>query len=421
MKAVLFSIGTRGDMEPFLAIAELLKEKGWDVLCVFPEQFRETVEEMGFRFEGFTKEFLKIMDAHETKMVMAGQGSVFKRIKILIKISRTGIRLSNEMVGLQYKVLKDETPYRVLYHPKCNYNILWGMANPGKSIMVSPIPFLGHTVDYLTTIGGEGYGKIINRFTFWFTNTMKAIMIKKSVKRFKNDYKGLKTTTTSIKKAMLQKEKSFYPVSPSLFPRPDYWPSCANVVGYYERDKTVNWKPDAQLEQFINKYKKIVFITFGSMSNPNPKEKTQMIVDILKRNNISAIINTSWGGLEELEEYPDHIHFVSNIPYDWIFPKMYAIVHHGGSGTTHTALKYGCPSLIIPHIVDQFYWNRTTSKLNLGPKGMPIKKLNEKDFESKMLDLINNETYRKNVKAISESMKVESNKEKLYKMIVNVF
>lgn len=419
MKAILFSIGTRGDMEPFLAIAELLKDKGWDVMCVFPEQFRETVEEMGFRFEGFTKEFLAMMDDKETKMVMGGQGSLFKRIRILIKISRVGIKLSKEMVEVQHKILKEENPDRVLYHPKCNYSLVWGMVNSGKSIMVSPIPFLGHGIDHLTTIGGEGYGKFVSRFSFWFTNRIKAFVVKQQAKKFKNDYKGVKITTSSIKKAMLEKEKSFYSVSPSLFPKPSYWPSYANVVGYYERDKTANWKPDIQLEQFINKNKKIVFITFGSISNPNPKEKTQMIVDVLKKHHISAIINTSWGGLEELDEYPNHIHFVSNIPYDWIFPKMYAAIHHGGSGTTHTALKYGCPSLIIPHIVDQFYWNRTISKLNLGPKGMSIKNLNKKDFEIKLLDLINNEDYKKNAETTSEKMKIESNKEKLYKMIIN--
>src|SRR5690606_21675712 len=144
MKAILFSLGTRGDMEPFLAIGELLKEKGWDILCVFPEQFRETVEEMGFQFKGFSKEFLEIMDDKETKIVLGGQGSLFKRIRILIKISRIGIKLSKDMTQLQHKILAEENPDRVLYHPKCNYSIVWGMKNPGKTIMVSPIPFLGH-------------------------------------------------------------------------------------------------------------------------------------------------------------------------------------------------------------------------------------------------------------------------------------
>src|SRR5690606_5594239 len=182
MKAIFFSLGTRGDMEPFLAIAELLKEKNWEVMCVFPEQFRETVVEMGFQFEGFSKEFLEIMDDKETKMVLGGQGSIFKRMRILIKISRIGIKLSKDMARLQHDILAKQNPDRVLYHPKCNYSVVWGIKNPGKTIMVSPIPVLGHAINHLATIGGEGYGKTINRFTFWITNTVKAGTMKKAAK-----------------------------------------------------------------------------------------------------------------------------------------------------------------------------------------------------------------------------------------------
>ena len=73
MKAILFSIGTRGDIEPLLAIAELLKERNWDVTCVFPEQFRETVEKMNITFNGFSKAFLDMLDGREAKMFMGRQ------------------------------------------------------------------------------------------------------------------------------------------------------------------------------------------------------------------------------------------------------------------------------------------------------------------------------------------------------------
>ncbi len=418
MKAILFSIGTRGDIEPFLAIAQLLKEKNWDVICVFPEQFRETVEQMELPFSGFSKEFLDIMlDGKEAKMFMGGQGSIFKRIGFLIKMARVGLKLSKDILALHHYTQKEENPDRILYHPKCNYSLIWGMANPGKSILVSPIPGVAHAINHLTILGN--YGIVMNILSAWLGNTIKAIILKLVSKRYRKDYPGLKITASSIKKAMLEKEKTFYAVSPSLFPKPEYWPSVAHVVGYYERDKTKNWQPDKELVDFLKKYKKVILITFGSMSNSNPREKTRIIVEVLKRNKVSAIINTSWGGLEKTTESSDHIHFVSNIPYDWIFPKMHAVVHHGGAGTTHTALKYACPSLIIPHILDQFYWNETISKLHLGPKGMSIKHLNEKNFESKLLDLINNESYKRNTKLISEKMKTESNKDKLYEMIVN--
>ena len=193
----------------------------------------------------------------------------------------------------------------------------------------------------------------------------------------------------------------------------------SKCVGYYELPKTKDWKPDNELLDFIQTHKKIVFISFGSISNPNPEEKTSIILNILKKHKIPAIINTSWGGLIKPNKHPDHIHFVQNIPYDWIFSKVYAVVHHGGSGTTHTALKFGCASLVIPHFIDQFFWNKIVAKLGVGPKGISIKKLNEKDFEFKLLDLLENEGYKKKAILIASKMQNESNTDKLYEMIMS--
>ena len=418
MKAILFSIGTRGDIEPFLAIAQLLNDKKWDVLCVFPEQFRETVESMGLSFKGFGKEFLELLDGVDAKIFMGGRGSTFKRFRVLLRMSRAGIKLSKEIIALQHRIQLEENADRIIYHPKCNYAIVWGMANPGKTIMVSPIPFMAHPIDHLTALGNN-YGTLLNRLSFWITNTVKAIVLKRVSRQYRKNNNGPRITVSSIKKAMLEKENTFYTISPSLFPRPDNWPEQAKVVGYYERDKTVNWQPNEDLIKFLERHEKIVFITFGSMSNSNPTEKTCIIVDVLKKHNIPAIINTSWGGLEEMSEPPENILFVNNIPYDWVFSKMYAIIHHGGSGTTHTALKHACPSLIVPHILDQFYWSKTITGLHLGPEGISIKNLDAKTFERKLLDLMNNPSYKNNAIIISEKMKTENDIDKLYNMIIN--
>ncbi|PCH75557.1 MAG: UDP-glucose--sterol glucosyltransferase [Flavobacteriaceae bacterium] len=416
MKAILFSIGTRGDIEPFLAIAQLLKEKHWEVICVFPEQFRETVEAMDLSFRGFNKEFLELMDGKEAKMVMGGYGSIFKRVLMMAKMSKGALKLTKEMLILQHELQQKENPDKIIYHPKCNYSLLWGMVNPGKTIMFSPIPGVAHPINHLTILGGN-YGRILNKLSFWIANSLKAAVLLKISKRFSNDYKAIKLTTSSIKSAMLVSEKSCYAISPSLFPKPSYWPSNAHIVGFYELNKMKNWEPSTALKQFVNKNPKIIFITFGSMSNDNPTEKTNIILKVLKRHNISAIINTSLGGLENTGEPSDNILFVNNIPYDWIFPKVYAVVHHGGSGTTHTALKYGCPNLIIPHILDQPFWNSTIASLELGPLGMPIKDLNKKDFRSLLLDLIRNKIYKKNALRIRVAMQHESNEDSLYELI----
>jgi sterol 3beta-glucosyltransferase len=86
---------------------------------------------------------------------------------------------------------------------------------------------------------------------------------------------------------------------------------------------------------------------------------------------------------------------------------MYAVIHHGGSGTTHTAIKYGCASMIVPHILDQHLWNNLLSQLELGPKGMPIKKFTAKRFEEKLLDILQNPGYKENAERIGNKMKEE--------------
>ena len=109
-----------------------------------------------------------------------------------------------------------------------------------------------------------------------------------------------------------------------------------------------------------------------------------IIPDILDRNKIPAGINTADGGLIKPGIFNSElIYFVSQIHYDWIFPKMYAVIHHRGSGTTHLGIKYGCATMIIPHIVDQLVWDKMISDLGAGPEGIKINRINNKSFKDK--------------------------------------
>ena len=142
-------------------------------------------------------------------------------------------------------------------------------------------------------------------------------------------------------------------------------------------------------------------------------------MEILEKHHIPAIINTASGGLIKPATYnPDLFHFVSQIPYSWIFPKVYGVIHHGGSGTTHLGLKYGCATMIIPHIIDQFSWNRIIFEQSAGPRGINIRKITSKNFEPKVLDLINNPKYKEKATQIKEQMKKEDFREVLYQAIL---
>lgn len=418
MKALLISMGTRGDVEPFLAVGEVLRERGCDVVCLFPEQFRGMTEAMGFRFHGFSEEFLKLIEGSDAKEILGGEGGALSRMKNWATLARKGMKLAGESVEVQHRVQLEEAPDRIIYHPKCNNAIVWGMANPGKAIQLAPIPGLVHAVDEFAPMWKD-LGRSLNRASYRLINWFKAFAVKKFTRKIIKDHGFEKLSVSAINKAILETEKTIYAVSPSLFERPQYWPETAQVVGYFERNKAQSWTPDERLLNFLETHEKIVFVSFGSMTNTKPREKTQAIVNVLKKNNIPAIINTSWGGLTEIADAPDHVMFVSDVPYDWLYPHIYAVVHHGGSGSTHMALKYGLPSLVIPHVIDQPFWARIVQDKGLGPEPLPIKNLNEPEFESRLIELYNRDAYKTEALSISNAMATEADQNGLFQFIVS--
>jgi hypothetical protein len=148
-------------------------------------------------------------------------------------------------------------------------------------------------------------------------------------------------------------------------------------------------------------------------------EKSASESSIIKTSKVATIINTASGGLSKPDKFDSElIHFVTQIPYDWIFPKTYGVIHHGGSGTTHLALKYGCATMIIPHIIDQFVWNKIIYNMGAGPKGVKISKITTKNLEPKILELVNNTSFKKKAQEVASQMEKEDLREELYNAIV---
>lgn len=416
MKILLVSIGSRGDMEPFLALGELLKEEGHQVIAVFPEQFKPLAFDTGIGFFSLGRKFIEMLESKEGKDAMGGSSTGLRKIIAYIKLGTKYANINKELIRRQYEAIENEKPDRILFSGKAIYPMIWGMKNPGKTILISPVPYLLHPVKERSHIGFRGnYGTFLNKLTYKIANLGLVQTVYASSKK-------LNLTKKFSRSALLnglKNNKCIYTISPSLFHKPDYWPSNVSVLGYHERNKTINWQPDKALEKFLQHYDKILFITFGSMANPKPEEKTKIILDTVSKLKIPTIINSAGGGILQPENYSsEHIHFVEQVPYDWVFPKMYAVVHHGGSGTTHMAVKNGCASLIIPHIIDQFMWNDELSSLGVGPKGMPITRLNTPELESKIQELWYNPSYKEKAVLLSEKMKKEDFREAIYQTII---
>ena len=416
MKIILTSIGTRGDMEPFLALGEILKEKGHKVICLFPEQFRNLAEESGLEFASLGPEFLDMLDTPSGRLIMSGGKFSIKKLKAYLNLISIQGPVNKKMVLKQEAVILKEQPDKILHNGKVIYPVVWSLKNKGKTILITPVPYMHYVKDHAHLGFNKNFGRFFNKYSYKIANYGLLKTIMGSVKSLSLDRK---IRQKEIQDALFS-NKAIYTISPTLFKRPDYWNDNLQVLGYHERKKTNHWKPDQELLSYLNNHSKIILVTFGSMINDAPKEKTDLILKVLRDNKIPAIINTASGGMVKPTIYDSELfHFVKRIPYDWIFPKMHAVVHHGGSGTTHTTLKYGCSTLIIPHIIDQYVWNKIVYKKGAGPLGLDISQINGKNLEPLILDLVNNDKYKQRAEEIALEMKGEDFRERIYEEIID--
>jgi UDP:flavonoid glycosyltransferase YjiC (YdhE family) len=365
-------------------------------------------------FESLGRKNDDVLESDANRTVMGGSGikKLFASIK-LMKLAQNQ-KVPQEKESKIYELIKQERPDRIVYHSKIVYPLLWEYKNRGKTIFVCPFAYF-HYIKGHAFFFGKNYGEFFNKLTFKFYDFGLAtgtIIAKKWLQI--ND-----RITRKELKNIIHSRKFIYTISPSLFPRPVYWESNVKVLGHQELKRKNDWKPEKKLTEFIEKNEKILFITFGSMKNPEPEQKTKIILEILERIKIPAIINTAEGGLVKPDKFTSEmIYFVSQVPYHWIFPKMYAVIQHGGAGTTHLAIKYGCATMIIPHFMDQFVWDKITFDMGVGPKGVKISRITKKNLEPKVLELLNNKSFKEKSVKIGNQMKKEDFKDELYKTII---
>ncbi|MBM3121917.1 MAG: glycosyltransferase family 1 protein, partial [Chloroflexi bacterium] len=147
-----------------------------------------------------------------------------------------------------------------------------------------------------------------------------------------------------------------------------------HVTGYWFLDPSEGWRPAADLLDFLNGGPPPVYIGFGSMVHRRPEEVAALVCDALQRSGLRAVWSAGWGGLASTR-LPNSVFMTGSIPHAWLFPRMAAVVHHGGVGTTAAGLRAGVPSIAIPYFGDQPFWGRRIAELGVGPKPIPRSRL----------------------------------------------
>jgi sterol 3beta-glucosyltransferase len=180
-----------------------------------------------------------------------------------------------------------------------------------------------------------------------------------------------------------------YGYSPLIVPRPADWPDDTRVTGYwFPQDEA--WRPPESLVNFLDAGPPPVFVGFGSMPVTDPRPTTKMVVEATRAGRHRIIIQAGWAGLGQ-SALPAHIYRLEYAPYSWLFPRMSAVIHHGGSGTTAAGLRAGRPGLVASFTFDQGFWGRRLAALGVGLPPIPFRRLTTSRLAEALDQLVTDE------------------------------
>lgn len=208
--------------------------------------------------------------------------------------------------------------------------------------------------------------------------------------------------------AMLSSRLTLLPVSPLVAPPNPHWPAQVHMTGYWFPRPDPNFTPPADLMRFLDGGPKPVVISLGAMSLSGEltRQAALMTLEALRQAGLRAVIQ-GWEDALRGETLPETIYHAGSLPHDWLFAQAAAVVHHGGFGTTASGLRSGAPAVVIPHIIDQIYWADLVAKLGAGPAAIHRPRLSVERLASALTQAVTDETMRARAAEIGAQIRAE--------------
>ena len=419
MNILLQTIGSRGDVQPFVALGKGLQDAGHTVTVCTAGRFEGFVQENGLDYAYLNDDLLKLLDSAEGGAIIEDMGSLVSGI-------RTGLRLIRETGPIMRALIREGweaatriKPDLIVYHPKMgiaeHYAEKLGIRGVQASLIAQFVP-----TSEFPTIGFPTWnlGGAYNHLTYRFVLSVAKRIGRKYLKEWRTQH-GL--PPLSRKADMLHANDGrpipiLHAFSKHVISRPSDWPDSADITGYWFLDRSQDWNPPNELASFVDEGSPPVYVGFGSMAGRNPERLARIVVGALEKSGLRGILATGWGGLKP-ENLPASVLVIDDAPHDWLFPRVAAVVHHGGAGTTAAGLRAGKPTIVCPFFGDQPFWGRRVDELGVGPAPIPQKKLTVVNLSEALQKATKDPTIRANAAALGEKIRAEDGVKEAVRLI----
>ena len=366
MRVLIVTWGSRGDFQPYLALARGFKRAGHDVRLAAPDvaYFREAAAAQEIPFVGAGG----VIDVQEVARFLDSilRGDPVQQGRRIIE-AHLAPRLE-----AAYRATLDHARWSdvVVAHffQPAGRMVAEATGRPWVSGALAPmLPTAAYPPPLVPNLGPA-----LNRLTWWLLTEYINHQWSPPINRVRARM-GLEPFRDLYRRDFFSPHLDLVGVSRHVARRPPDWPCRTHVTGYWFLERP-DWSPPPDLAAFLAAGPPPVAIGFGSMVTEDRAGLTRTLVEAVRQAGERAVLQSGWAELGA-DDLPPSVFLAGDVPHDWLFPRARAVVHHGGAGTTAAVFRAGVPGVVVPHIADQRMWAGIAKRLGVSPDSIPRPRL----------------------------------------------
>ncbi len=370
MRVLIAALGSRGDVQPFVALGWALAQRGHTVTVVADQIFAPLIARYGLHAAPFDAE----VQRHMAALVRVGHRNAARQ---LLELARRG----KEAAAIIFRRIYDAAQHAdgVVFSPLAMVaaDIAAHLGIPALTAAVQPLTPTAAFPHPLAPAWPRGLPgrRLYHRGTYAWVNGVLGGLARPYVNRFRAQVLRLPPRSwRDFVNADPFPRPMLYAFPEQVVPKPPEWGPDVHLTGYWLLPPDAGWRPSPELQAFLDAGPPPVYVGFGSMVDADPEGLTRLVIQALRAVGRRGVLLGGWARLGRGAR-PDDILVVDEVPHTWLFPRCAAVVHHGGAGTTAAALHAGVPAVVVPYLMDQPFWGRRVAALGVGPRPIPRRKL----------------------------------------------
>jgi sterol 3beta-glucosyltransferase len=403
MKPTIFlipTIGTRGDLQPYIALASQLRKAGHDPIVASHPCMEQLVKSNNVKFARIGPDIDIGIEAAKIRANAPHWLIGFMRV---MKFSFKMLEQShNDIVRLAR-----DSQVMIVSHTAAGSIEADQLKMKSISVSLFPqaIPIEDPTEPLFKRMVGSAAG--------WGMG----LMMKKPLDRIRQRLGVEPMGEAGITSRWL----NLIPISPYVIPSDPRWETRHKMTGYWFVETPDNWSPPEELVTFLKAGDPPVVINLGAMAlgDDDDEDLIDLVLTGLENVGVRAVLQ-GWNTHLVQKKLPTNVIHIGAIPHTWLLHQACAFIHHGGFGSTAAAFQAGIPALVIPHIIDQFIWGQKVHELRVGVAPIPRKKISEENFTKALAQLVSDSRLQENAAALGEQIRAEKGLETAVGLIEDI-